>query len=76
MGYTVNDLIIACKVLFQEKACLLDSNLPISPWRDLDFKCVFQKPNNIKIGVIEESYFLKCSDSVKRAMKISENALK
>lgn len=76
MGYKVNDLITTCKVLFDEKACLLDANLPVSPFNDQILQQTIQEPSKMKIGVLDESYFLKCSESVKRSMKMTSDVLK
>jgi Asp-tRNA(Asn)/Glu-tRNA(Gln) amidotransferase A subunit family amidase len=75
MGTTVSDLITGMKIFTDANIHHYDPFIAPSPWRDQEFLEVQNNKNKIKIGVLQESGFLPCSNSVKRAMKLTEKAL-
>ena len=78
MGQSVEDCIVGFKVM-ANPAHQKDPFQAPSQWNDLDFICAQSDQNpvdHVKIGILEESPFLPCTEAVKRAMKITKQALK
>ena len=76
LGTTIQDLISGAKILFDPAIHMIDSQVAPVPWLEDRFSQVQEEPQNIKIGMLEESKFLPLSESAKRAMKMTEDALK
>lgn len=76
IGGSVDDLIVSSKVVFDENLHHYDPIMAPSPWRDQDFQSVINNRKGCKIGIQNEFHWMPVSDTVRRAMKIAEDALR
>lgn len=78
MGISTQDLAIQAKILYAPDVQYFDPLKCPVPFKQEDMDYVMNPANfkKIKIGILDYSSFLGVSDSVKRAMKMAEQALK
>ena len=78
LGGTVEDLVLQSKVLFAHDVHLYEPLRSPLPYKQEDMDYVMDKQNfkKIKVGMLDYSSFMGVSESVKRAMKMTEQALK
>jgi hypothetical protein len=77
MGTTVDDCVEGFKALCTSRAARLDSFQAPSALDELVYNSLLNAPDRrqLKIGILQESSHLPYSDSVKRAIAITEKAL-
>lgn len=75
MGLSVNDIVSATKIIFDEMIHHYDPLVAPSPWRDQDFLSVLNKKSALKIGIFGEFNRMPCSRASRRAVTISAEAL-
>ena len=78
MGSSVDDLVVGIKIQSDPEVHKEDPFTTPFPWKENNFQSVQGSTNarKTKVAVLQESSFLPCTDSVKRAIKLTEKALR
>lgn len=76
MGWTCSDLTACMKVSLDKNIHLLDPAIPPTPWNQAAFDDVSTNRSQHRIGILAENENLPISNGIKRALKITEQALR
>ena len=75
LGKSAEDLEIAMRIFCDTNMHLMDPMTAPMPWNDKHFQSI-SKPTGIKVGMMTLDPFMPVTKSVKRALSITEKALK